>query len=222
MNHLHFKRSVWLVCLFSLLAGFAHAIDINKPGVVYRIVNKSNGQAVTNGNQSAHDTYLSTAAIDNNSEGQDWMIVPVSAADGIYAFYNPHCDMGIDMAPSATEKWHVLQWDAKFTDTNQQFLIKEVGTDEFQFLNTNGTRVMTRRDNGDIYMDEDLTAANSYFTLQATDKVINTPIKGYTYLLRNKKTGWVLSNNESRNSTDPICTEPYKEGQYGQTGNIAM
>ena len=216
MNHLHFKRSVWLVCLFSLLAGFAHAIDINKPGVVYRIVNKSNGQAVTNGNQSAHDTYLSTAAIDNNSEGQDWMIVPVSAADGIYAFYNPHCDMGIDMAPSATIHWRVLQWDAKFTDTNQQFLIKEVGTDEFQFLNTDGTRVMTRRDNGDIYMDEDLTAANSYFTLQATDKVINTPIKGYTYLLRNKNTGWVLSNNESRNSTAPIYTEPYKEGQYGQ------
>lgn len=103
MNHSHFKRSVWLVCLFSLLAGFAHAIDINKPGVVYRIVNKSNGQAVTNGNQSAHDTYLSTAAIDNNSEGQDWMIVPVSAADGIYAFYNPHCDMGIDMAAGAKD-----------------------------------------------------------------------------------------------------------------------
>ena len=144
------------------------------------------------------------------------MIVPVSAADGIYAFYNPHCDMGIDMAPSATIHWRVLQWDAKFTDTNQQFLIKEVGTDEFQFLNTDGTRVMTRRDNGDIYMDEDLTAASSYFTLQATDKVINTPIKGYTYLLRNKNTGWVLSNNESRNSTDPIYTEPYKEGQYGQ------
>lgn len=187
MNHLHFKRSVWLVCLFSLLAGFAHAIDINKPGVVYRIVNKSNGQAVTNGNQSAHDTYLSTAAIDNNSEGQDWMIVPVSAADGIYAFYNPHCDMGIDMAPSATIHWRVLQWDAKFTDTNQQFLIKEVGTDEFQFLNTDGTRVMTRRDNGDIYMDEDLTAANSkgdtkmvedandettYFTLEYTDAYV--------------------------------------------------
>lgn len=105
MNHLHFKRSVWLVCLFSLLAGFAHAIDINKPGVVYRIVNKSNGQAVTNGDQSAHDTYLSTAAIDNNSEGQDWVIVPVSAADGIYAFYNPHCDMAIDMAPGAAIHW---------------------------------------------------------------------------------------------------------------------
>lgn len=217
MNHLHFKRSVWLVCLFSLLAGFAHAIDINKPGVVYRIVNKSNGQAVTNGNQSAHDTYLSTAAIDNNSEGQDWVIVPVSAADGIYAFYNPHCDMAIDMAASAKENWHVLQWESKFfTDANQQFLIKEVGTDEFQFLNTDGTRVMTRRDNGDIYMDEDLTAASSHFTLQATDKVINTPIKGYTYLLRNKNTGWVLSNNESRNSEALIYTEPYKEGQYGQ------
>ena len=82
------------------------------------------------------------------------MIVPVSAADGIYAFYNPHCDMGIDMAASAKEKWHVLQWDASYANANQQFLIKEGGTDEFQFLNTDGTRVMTRRDNGDIYMDE--------------------------------------------------------------------
>lgn len=110
------------------------------------------------------------------------------------------------------------KWDAKdFTDANQQFLIKEVGTDEFQFLNTSGTRVMTRRDSSDIYMRTRTSPRpSSYFTLQATDKVINTPIEGYTYLLRNKKTGWVLSNNESRNSTDPICTEPYKEGQYGQ------
>lgn len=222
MNHLHFKRSVWLVCLFSLLAGFAHAIDINKPGVVYRIVNKSNGQAVTNGNQSAHDTYLSTAAIDNNSEGQDWMIVPVSAADGIYAFYNPHCDMGIDMAPSATIHWRVLQWDAKFTDANQQFLIKEVGTDEFQFLNTNGTRVMTRRDNGDIYMDEDLTAANSYFTLQATDKVINTPIKGYTYLLRNKKQAGCSATMRAATLQTPSTPSPTKRGSTDNTGNIAM
>ena len=216
MTHLHFKRSVWLVCLFSLLAGFAHAIDISKPGVVYRIVNKSNGQALTNGNKSAHDTYLTTAAIDNSSEGQDWMIVPVSANEGIYAFYNPHHDMAIDMAPSAKQPWRLLQWDAKFTDSNQQFLIKAVGDDEFQFLNAAGNRAMTVHTDGSIYMDEDLTAANSYFTLQATDLKVNKPVKGYTYLLRNKKTGWVLSNKESRTSAALIYTEEYKEGQYGQ------
>ena len=216
MKHFNHLRSVVIMSLLCLVTCVAQAINIDDPGIVYRIISKTNGQAITNGNNSAHDTYLSTAAIDNSAQGQDWMIVPVSASEGIYAFYNPNCDMGIDMAPSAKEPYHVLQWDAKFTDSNQQFLIKKVDENEFQFLNTTADRAMTLRTDGSIYMDQNLTAANTYFTLQATDKTVNRPIKGYTYLLRNQKTGWVLSNNESRTSAALLCTEPYKEGQYGQ------
>ena len=143
MKHFKLLRYALTLSLLCCVTCIAQAIDIDAPGVIYRIVSQSNGQAVTNGNNSAHDTYLSTAAIDLQSEGQDWMIVPVMADEGIYAFYNPHCDMGIDMAPTATLKHRVLQWDAKFTDSNQQFLIKKVDTDVFQFLNSTGDRAMT-------------------------------------------------------------------------------
>ena len=216
MKHLSHLRSALTTLLLCMAASIMQAVNIDDPGVVYRIVCKTNGQAVTNGDKSEHDTYLTTANIDNNSEGQDWMIVPVSASDGIYAFYNPNCDMGIDMAPTAAKPYRLLQWDAKFTDSNQQFLIKAVNDDEFQFMNIAGNRVMTLRADGSIYMDEDLTAANSYFTLQATDKKITQPIKGYTYLLRNQKTGKVLSNAESRTSAALIYAEDYQEGYYGQ------
>ena len=102
---------------------------------------------------------------------------------------------------------HVLQWDAKFTDSNQQFLIKKVDTDVFQFLNSTGDRAMTLRSDGSIYMDQDLTAEATRFTLQATTNTVNMPIKGYTYLLRNKSNGQVLSNGESRASAAVLCTE---------------
>lgn len=216
MKHFKLLRYALTLGLLCCVTCIAQAIDIDAPGVIYRIVSQSNGQAVTNGNNSAHDTYLSTAAIDLQSEGQDWMIVPVMADEGIYAFYNPHCDMGIDMAPTATLKHRVLQWDAKFTDSNQQFLIKKVDTDVFQFLNSTGDRAMTLRSDGSIYMDQDLTAEATHFTLQATTNTVNMPIKGYTYLLRNKSNGQVLSNGESRASAAVLCTEDYKEGAYGQ------
>ena len=93
MKHFKLLRYALTLSLLCCVTCIAQAIDIDAPGVIYRIVSQSNGQAVTNGNNSAHDTYLSTAAIDPQSEGQDWMIVPEMADEGIYAFYNPHCDM---------------------------------------------------------------------------------------------------------------------------------
>ena len=216
MKQFGLLRRALIVVLLGMVASFSQAVNINDPGIIYRIVCQSNGQAVTNGNQSAHNTYLTTDAIDLSAEGQDWMIVPVSPPDSIYAFYNPHYDMGFDMAPAAQQAWRLLQWDPKFTSSNQQFVIKQVSEGVFQFLNVAGNRAMTLRADGTIYMDEDLDAANSHFTLQATTNKVDKIIKGYTYLLRSKNTGWVLSNLESRKSAALLFTEPYKEGSYGQ------
>ena len=216
MKHLNRLRSAWITALFCLVACVAQAVNLDDAGVVYRIVCKVNGQALTNGNNSKAGAYLTTAAIDQSSEGQDWMIVPVSAEEGIYAFYNPNHDMGIDMAPTADPKWKVLQWNAKFSDSNQQFLIKAVGENDFQFYNTAGDRVMTLRADGTVFMETDKNAENTHFTLQATDKKVNRPIVGYAYLLRNKKTGWVLTNNESRKEGELLRTVAYEEGKYGQ------
>ena len=64
MKHFKLLRYALTLGLLCCVTCIAQAIDIDAPGVIYRIVSQSNGQAVTNGNNSAHDTYLSTAAID--------------------------------------------------------------------------------------------------------------------------------------------------------------
>ncbi len=219
MTHLHSLRLAWLVCLFSLLSGALHAtVDFQQTGTVYRIVNKSNGLALTNGNNGDNDTYLSTATLDENSAGQDWMIVPVDAANNIYAFVNPNYDKGIDMASSANPQWKLLQWTSEINNSNQQFLVKAVQTeaDVYQFFNADASRVMTLREDGTIYMDENLSAVSSHFMLQATSKVINYPVKGITYLFRQKSTGRLLTNNESEVQGEVLRTTAYKEGAYGQ------
>ena len=161
-------RSVLLVCLLSCLSCFtSKAINLNKTGVVYRIVSLSTGMALGNGDKGDNDTYLRLETLSTSSPGQEWMITAVDASNGIYAFSNPNYDKGIDMASESKEPWHLLQWNADASNKNQQYIIKAVDgqTDVYQFFNSSSDRVMTAHEDGSLYMDQDLTAATTYFLL---------------------------------------------------------
>ena len=213
----HKLRSLVLLCLLSCLpCAVAHAFDLSKPGVVLRVVSNATGLAVGNGGNSAHDTYLQMEAVDNDSQSQDWLLLPVEAESNIYAFYNPNCGMGIDLAP--TSQYHVLQWDGDATNANQQFCIKAVeGLDDvYQILNVAEDRALTAREDGSLYMDQDLTAANSYFKFAATSRTVTTPVAELTYIFKNKSTGNVLTNRGSRTQGALIYADAEAEGDYGQ------
>ena len=212
-------RSLLLGLVGLLTFVTASATTFNHPGVVLRIVSTVTGKALSNGNNAAHDTYLQMDALDLTAQGQDWVLVRVSADDDeLFAFYNPNYDMGIDMAPTAAQKYRLLQWDGNPTNANQQFLVKEVdGLDDvYQFLNKDADRVMTVRDDGTIYMDQDLTAANSYFRLDLTENTVKVPIPHQSYVFTNKSNGQVLTNRQSTTSAALLYTEPYEAGKAGQ------
>lgn len=219
MTHLTNMRSVLLVCLLSCLSCFtSKAINLNKAGVVYRIVNLSTGKALGNGDNGDNDTFLGLETLSTSSPGQEWTIITVDATNSIYVFCNPNYDKGIDMASESKDPWHLLQWNADAANNNQQYIIKAVDgkSDVYQFFNSSSDRVMTAREDGSIYMDQDLSTAASYFRLEETEKTINKPIANATYLFYSKKNGEVLGTNGSKTSAAPIVTEEYKEGQYDQ------
>ena len=212
-------RSMLLALVAVLTLASANATGFNQPGVVLRIVSNVTGKALSNGNNAAHDTYLQMDELDQSAQGQDWVLVRVSADDDeLYAFYNPNYDMGIDMAPTAAQKYRLLQWDGNPTNANQQFLVKEAdGLDGvYQFFNKDADRVMTVRDDGTIYMDQDLTADNSYFRLEATTTAAKVPIPHQSYIFKNQSSGQVLTNRQSTTSAALLYTEPYEAGKTGQ------
>ncbi len=217
MTHIHQLRCLALLCLLSCLpCALAHAFNLDKPGAVLRVVSNATGEAIGNGSNAAHDTYLQMEAIDNDTESQDWLLLPVDASSSIYAFYNPNCGMGIDQAP--TSSYHVLQWDGDATNDNQQFCIKAVdGLDDvYQILNVSEDRALTVREDGSLYMDQDLTAANSYFKFTETSRTVTTPVAELTYIFKNKSTGNVLTNRSSRASAALIYADAEAEGDYAQ------
>ncbi len=219
MTHLLNMRRFLVLCLAALIVNVAGAtLNLSQPGIVYRIVNQSTGQALTNGNSGNNDVYLSLADVDLSSLGQDWMAIPINADANIYAFVNPNYEKSIDMASTATDAWHLLQWNNETTNSNQQFVVKVVNAETglVQFLNSGGDRAMTIRDDGSLYMDADISSSATYFLMQATDKTVSKPISGLTYIFRHQLTGGVLDNGESTALAATLSISEYKEGAYGQ------
>ncbi len=214
----HKLRSLALLCLLSCLpCALAHAFDLSQPGVVLRVVSYADGKAIGNGGNSAHDAFLQMEELDSEAESQDWLLLPVDASSNIYAFYNPNCGMGIDLAP--TSNYHVLQWDGNPANANQQFCIKSVeGLDDvYQILNVAEDRALTVREDGSLYMDQSLTSESTYFKFSTeAQTTVTTPVPMLTYIFKNKSTGNVLTNRDSRTQAALIYADAEAEGDYGQ------
>lgn len=224
------QRGLWLIALLLLVANTAvkAAVNLNRSGVIYRIVSTQTGKAVGNGNVAEHDTYLQMEDLDLTAQGQDWMVMPVDAAAGTYALYNPNYKMGVDMAPTATVKWRLLQWDADTGNENQQILFKAVEGQEdvYQLLcSSDESRVMTMHDDGSLYMDTDASAEGTYFRLQDSGKTYATPVPNLVYLFVGKTSGKALTNRNKNEKNALIYGDTPDENdksqvwEYKQTAN---
>lgn len=180
-------RSLLLGLVMLLSCNFVHATSIEQPGVLLRIVSTVTGKALSNGNNAEHDTFLQMDDLDKSAQGQDWVLVRVDAEEpDLYAFYNPNYGMGIDMAPG--KDYHLLQWEGDPTNANQQFLIQEVEGLEgvYQILSSGSDRVLTVREDGTIYMDQNKKDKNTYFRFESTDKVTTSLIPHQTYVFKTR------------------------------------
>lgn len=226
MKHFYTLRNWCMLLTLWFVCGTAQAVNLDDFGTVYHIVSTSSGLALGNGNESVHNTYLTMETPDLSAQGQDWMLLPINASAGIYALYNPHYGQCVDMAPSANPNWKVLQWECEPTNENQQFLIQEVDGEEdvYRLLYaTSSDRTLTVREDGTIYMDEDLEAANTTFRFVATGQTaeIKQPYVGLTYTLTNVKNGGVLSTKGETANNSRLYTETYDEAQDGQKWMIS-
>lgn len=214
-------RRLWLYGLLCLVCGWAKAVNLDDLGVVYKIENVQSGLVMSNGDSGDNNTHLQMVTPSAESLGQQWVLLPVEPASGVYAIYSPNYDKCVDMASSASSAWQLLQWSNDVESTNQQFLIKAVEgeTDVYQFIcNATQSRVMTARDDASIYMDTDYDLQDTYFRLVATGETwsFNMPVAGVSYIITNQSNGQVLSNRGEKSTDAYIYTESRDDSQYGQ------
>ncbi len=202
------------------LNGTAQATLPGGQGTIYRLVSASSGLALSNGGNDALDTYLTMETADQNASGQDWTLLSVSS-DGLYTLYNPSSDKAADMASESTAApYRLLQWTFDGSNANQQFAVKAVDGQDgvYQLLDASGTRALTARADGSVWMDTDLAATATHFKLSDTGRTftISKPLGGLTYVLTNALTGTVLANGNNTSADSRIVMEKRDDTRYGQ------
>ena len=116
------KLRITMLVLFIGITFFSINAQSIKDGDVFRLVNVVTGKAVTNGDIATHNTYLSTATVDEASKGQEWTFVSLSAKEPLFTLYNNNYGQAIDMTSNPGK---LLQWEGTCSD-NQAFYINKV------------------------------------------------------------------------------------------------
>ena len=115
-------KKTFLSLLILLSSVAVMAASFPKGDAVYRFVNVATGNAVTNGDVAARNTYLSVAAVNETSKGQEWTLVPLSDKEPLFMLYNEHYGQAADMTSNPGK---LLQWEGTCTD-NQTFFVNVV------------------------------------------------------------------------------------------------
>lgn len=216
-------RSLRLVAVMMLVCcqtGMAQVADLGRTNAIYHIVGLSSGQALSNGGSTEDDAYLMMEAEVQQAPGQDWALVPLSTDAGVYALYNPNSGKSADMASQSTAApYRLLQWQHTANE-NQQFLIKAVEGSEntYQLYDTSGSRVMTPKEDGSVWMETNTGAEGSYFKITETGRTFTstTPLNEFTYVLTNESTGKVLSGGKDMTSESLLVMSTRDDDSYGQ------
>ncbi len=203
--------------LLLLSVGVVAEVVLPADGNVYRLVNIKTGMAVTNGDNSVHNTYLSETTINPNSKGQEWSFVSISDKEPIYTLYNINYGQAIDMAWGGETPGKLLQWEGTCTD-NQAFYVNIVNEAEgiVQFLYKNDhTKAMQVQSDGSLQVVADATGESTYFRLQyiKNEKVGYLPIAGHNFIIREKSTGYALNTRGNNTNNARIYIDSYNQNE---------
>ena len=196
------KKHFSILLLSCLFAYASQAAAIPKDGDVFRLVNIATGKAITNGDIAAHNTYLSIADVNNESKGQEWTFVSLSAKEPLFTLYNDNYGQAIDMT---SDPGRLLQWEGTCSD-NQAFYVNTVNETEgiVQLLSKNDhSFVMQVQDNASIEMVKEASGESTYFRIEyiKNNKIENLPVMGRYFIIREKSSGMSL-NTRGNNIND--------------------
>ena len=96
-----------------------------KEGKLYRVLNKAKNLAVSNGCSAANDAPIILEEENENSLGQEWMLVEKNNRQNTFVFVNPNYNKAIDMALSSGKNY-LLQWNTAVYNDNQAIQVVAV------------------------------------------------------------------------------------------------
>ena len=206
------KKHFSILLLSCLFAYASQAAAIPKDGDVFRLVNIATGKAITNGDIAAHNTYLSIADVNNESKGQEWTFVSLSAKEPLFTLYNDNYGQAIDMT---SDPGRLLQWEGTCSD-NQAFYVNTVNETEgiVQLLSKNDhSFVMQVQDNASIEMVKEASGESTYFRIEyiKNNKIENLPVMGRYFIIREKSSGMSLNTRGNNINDARIYLDEYNE-----------
>lgn len=201
--------------LLLLSVGVAAQVVLPADGNVYRLVNLATGKAVTNGDNEAHNTYLSEATVNEASKGQEWCFVSLSDKEPLYVLYNINAGQAIDMAWGSGTPGKLLQWEGTCTD-NQSFYVNLVNEAEgiVQLLYKNDqSKVLQVQGDGSLRMVAGATGESTYFRLEyvKNEKVNYIPVIDRYFIIREKSTGYAINTRGNNVNNARIYIDSYNQ-----------
>lgn len=228
MRKKNVSRSVFSLFLLLLCSAWSvgmRAEDL-KEGKLYRVLNKAKNLAVSNGCSAANDAPIILEEENENSLGQEWMLVEKNNRQNTFVFVNPNYNKAIDMALSSGKNY-LLQWNTAVYNDNQAIQVVAVDGHEgvYRLVNSANTNqvVVPFESNGQwrLQMQNNNESESTYFTFKALDKVpLGIPLADKYYVIKNVKTGQVISNGGSSTTNARVLTEPFEEGNYEQVWKL--
>ena len=212
------KKKMFFALIAALVCvNISAQVVLPSDGNVYRLVNVKTGKAMTNGDVAAHNTYLSEAAVDTGSEGQEWCFVSLSDKEPLYALYNINAGQAIDMAWGGGAPGKLLQWEGTCTD-NQAFYVNIVNEEEgvIQLLYKNDhSKVLQAQGDGSLKVVTDAAGDATYFRLQyvKNEKVNYLPVAGRNFIIREKNTGYALNTRGNNTNNARVYLDSYNQDQ---------
>lgn len=206
------KFRITMLMLFigmTFLGADAHGI---KDGDVFRLVNVATGKSITNGDIAAHNTYLSIADVNNESKGQEWTFVSLSAKEPLFTLYNDNYGQAIDMT---SNPGRLLQWEGTCSD-NQAFFVNFVNEADgiIQLLCKNDhSFAMQVQDDSSLVMVKEASGESTYFRLEyiKNNKIENLPVMEHYFIIREKSSGKALNTRGNNTNDARIYLDEYNE-----------
>ena len=212
------KNRLFCVLMLALLClGVSAQVVLPADGNVYRLVNLATGKAVTNGDNEAHNTYLSEATVNEASKGQEWCFVSLSDKEPLYVLYNINAGQAIDMAWGSGTPGKLLQWEGTCTD-NQSFYVNLVNEAEgiVQLLYKNDqSKTLQVQGDGSLKMIANATGESTCFRLEyvKNEKIGYLPVVGRYFVIREKNTGYAMNTRGNNANNARIYLDSYDQNQ---------
>lgn len=188
------------VALFMLLLSFssAFAAGLAYNGKTFRLVNAKYGTAITNNDNSKEGAYLSLAAKNSASQGQEWTFFSLSLNEPIYLVNNCNHNQAFDFALNSDTPGKLLQWWATCS-SNQMVYVQPLAADAntVQLIcSVDRETLITAQEDGSLILTDDFSNLATHFHLESVAKEYDVEFPGADncYVITHKASGLSITD----------------------------